>query len=61
MGCRAKRPQPELVRFVRLPDGSLAEGRTLPGRGAYLCADTLDACRAVAEKRKAFARALRTP
>ena len=61
MGCRAKRPQPELVRLVRLADGTLAEGRTLPGRGAYLCADTVAACRELAVKRKAFARALRTP
>ena len=35
------------------------EGRTLPGRGAWLCRATLDACRALAVRRGAFARAFR--
>nr|MBO2503475.1 YlxR family protein [Thermoanaerobacterales bacterium] len=54
IGCRRRRPQSELVRFVRGPDGNPVEGRTLPGRGAWLCRDTLDACRASAVRRKAF-------
>jgi uncharacterized protein len=40
VGCRAKRPKPELVRIVRLPDtaGVQIDARQqLPGRGAYLC------------------------
>ena len=60
MGCRAKRPQPELVRVVRLADGSLTVSRTAPGRGAWLCAGSVECLRA-AVQRKAFARALRTP
>ena len=60
VGCRATRPQSELVRVARLPDGALMVGRTLPGRGAWLCAGSV-ACFEAAVKRKAFARALRTP
>ena len=60
VGCRARRPQPELVRVARLPDGALAVGRTLPGRGAWLCAGSVP-CLEAALKRKAFARALRAP
>ena len=39
-GCRARRPQHELIRVVRGPDGiaRLAE-RGLGGRGAYTCPD----------------------
>ncbi|MGH9210426.1 MAG: YlxR family protein [Acidimicrobiales bacterium] len=59
MGCRRRRPQRELVRFARTADGSVRPGRTLPGRGAWLCAGTLEACRAAAERRKAFTRAFR--
>ncbi|MGH9215911.1 MAG: YlxR family protein [Acidimicrobiales bacterium] len=59
VGCRRRRPQVELERFVRSPEGSIVEGRTLPGRGAWLCKDTLAACRERAERRGAFARAFR--
>ncbi|MGH9228055.1 MAG: YlxR family protein [Acidimicrobiales bacterium] len=59
MGCRRRRPQSELVRFVRSPEGSIVEGRTLPGRGAWLCKDALAACRERAERRGAFSRAFR--
>jgi predicted RNA-binding protein YlxR (DUF448 family) len=41
-------------------DGSLAVGRTLPGRGAWLCRGSLE-CAAAAVKRNAFRRALRRP
>nr|MBA2600504.1 YlxR family protein [Actinomycetota bacterium] len=52
-GCRRRRPQPELIRVVRGPDGVVSldhddadrgssgasvTGRA-PGRGAYVCAD----------------------
>jgi predicted RNA-binding protein YlxR (DUF448 family) len=44
---------------VALPDGSLAFGRTRPGRGAWLCRGSL-ACFDAAARRNAFERALRT-
>ena len=47
-----------LVRVV-LGDGRLDVGRTLPGRGAWLCAGS-PACVDQAAKRKAFDRAFRT-
>jgi len=50
----------ELVRVVRSADGALAVGRSLPGRGAWLCAGS-DACLELAERRKAFTRAFRAP
>lgn len=43
--------------MVRTPDGGLAVGRTLPGRGAWLHPDP--ACLDAAVKRRAFPRALR--
>jgi predicted RNA-binding protein YlxR (DUF448 family) len=46
------------VRFVRTPDGMLAQGRTLNGRGAWLCRESPE-CVEVAVRRKAFGRALR--
>jgi predicted RNA-binding protein YlxR (DUF448 family) len=48
----------ELVRVVRLDDGTLVEGRTSPGRGAWLCAGS-PSCLDQAVRRKAFGRALR--
>jgi predicted RNA-binding protein YlxR (DUF448 family) len=38
VGCRRAAPVAELVRVVRTEDGGLAVGRSLPGRGAWLCA-----------------------
>jgi predicted RNA-binding protein YlxR (DUF448 family) len=52
------RTQDELVRYVRTPDGMLAEGRTLRGRGAWLCQGS-GACVEAAVRRRAFGRALR--
>jgi len=46
------------VRYVRTPDGLLAEGRTLNGRGAWLCRES-PACVESAVRRRAFGRALR--
>ena len=40
IGCRRTGPADTMVRVVRLGDGSLAPGRTLPGRGAWLCRDS---------------------
>jgi len=58
IGCRRKSGPTELVRFVRRPDGSLAVGRSEPGRGAWLCAGS-ESCFDTAQRRRAFARALR--
>ncbi|WP_269203897.1 YlxR family protein [Motilibacter peucedani] len=60
MGCRARAPKPELVRVVVagaqcVPD---LRGR-LQGRGAYVHGDP--ACIELAERRRAFPRALRVP
>jgi predicted RNA-binding protein YlxR (DUF448 family) len=49
-----------LVRVVRLVDGTLGVGRTLSGRGAWLCAGSA-ACLQQARDRNAFGRALRGP
>ncbi len=59
IGCRRRAPQHELVRFVVTADGEVREGRTLPGRGAWLCRSP--ACLALAIRRRAFARAFRRP
>ena len=60
VACRAARPQRELLRLVRTPDGVRFDtsGR-LPGRGAYLCPEP--PCLASAAHRGAAAlrRALR--
>jgi len=44
---------------ARTPDGALAVGRTLPGRGVWLCAATATECAALAARRRAFGRGLR--
>jgi predicted RNA-binding protein YlxR (DUF448 family) len=58
IGCRRKAAQCELIRIARRPDGTLAIGRTLPGRGAWLCAGSLP-CFELAVRRHGFAKALR--
>jgi len=45
---------------VAAADGGLATGRSLPGRGAWLCAGSAR-CAEVAARRGAFGRALRRP
>jgi predicted RNA-binding protein YlxR (DUF448 family) len=45
---------------VRLPDGELAAGRDLSGRGAWLCAGSVP-CLTEAVRRHAFDRAFRVP
>ena len=59
IGCRRVASPDELVRVVARPDGSLAVGRNLPGRGAWLCAGSL-ARVDLAGRRRALSRALRT-
>ena len=55
VGCRSKRPQPELVRCADGPFG-VCVGRTEPGRGAWVCSEQ---CLQQAVRRKAFDRAWR--
>jgi len=57
IGCRSRRPQDELLRLIRRSDGTLEIGRTLPGRGAWLCPDV--ACINQAERKRAFGRAFK--
>ncbi|MDQ3098544.1 MAG: YlxR family protein [bacterium] len=60
LGCNRRRPQTELVRFVRTFKGSVVEDPTsrLEGRGAYICADSKERCLIQSIKRRAFERAL---
>jgi predicted RNA-binding protein YlxR (DUF448 family) len=62
IGCRERAPRGQLLRVVASGPGDRAAvvpdpGRRLPGRGASLHRDP--ACLALAERRRAFARALR--
>jgi uncharacterized protein len=72
IGCRAKAMATELLRVVvaRAPSGSAAHDgaavlvvpdldRSAPGRGAWLHPDP--ACAQLAQRRRAYARALRVP
>ena len=58
IGCRRKAGQAGLARVACRPDGSLAVGRSAPGRGAWLCTGSA-ACFDAAVRRRAFGRALR--
>ncbi|NLD76433.1 MAG: YlxR family protein [Acidimicrobiales bacterium] len=60
VGCRTTRTSSELVRVARDAEGNLAIGRTLPGRGAWLCRDDLTRCSDHAIRKGGFARAFRT-
>ncbi len=60
VGCRAKRPQTELVRCVVSADGTVAISRTAPGRGAWVCRGQSD-CLRNAIKRRGFERTWRRP
>lgn len=61
MACRAARPKRELLRLVRTPAGAVVADPTgrLPGRGAYVCADT--GCWDRAARRRAVEHALGVP
>ena len=52
------RAQSELSRVGAKADGTVEVGRTLPGRGAWLCAGSLE-CFDLAARRGAFTKALR--
>jgi len=58
IGCRRKSGPAGLARVARHSGGSLAVGRSAPGRGAWLCAGS-EACFDAAVRRRAFGRALR--
>ena len=58
LGCREMKPQPELVRVVRSPEGGVSvdlRGKA-PGRGAYVCRSA--DCLKKALRSKALGRAL---
>jgi len=62
VGCRGRASASDLIRFVVAGSGDDLRlqpdpGRRLPGRGAHLHPDP--ACFALAERRRAFGRALR--
>ena len=62
VGCRKRGPASSLIRFVAVARGDVLllkadPSRRLPGRGAHLHPDP--ACFALAERRRAFGRALR--
>ncbi len=60
VGCRKRAPSGELLRVVAMGGRRVAdERRRLPGRGAWL--HPVPDCLAKAERRRAFARALRVP
>ena len=60
VGCRNRAPKASLIRIVRAPAGgvSVDPGGSAPGRGCYVHAE--EGCLALAERRGAVPRALRT-
>jgi predicted RNA-binding protein YlxR (DUF448 family) len=60
VGCRRRCDAMELVRVVGRSDGTLAVGRSLPGRGAWLC-KSRHGCFERAKRRGQLERALRQP
>lgn len=59
-GCREMKPKKELIRIVKSPEGDITidfKGKS-PGRGAYICPDTV--CLKKAIKSKALERAFGT-
>ena len=60
VGCREKKPKPELIRIVRKPEGEIVTDTTgkISGRGAYIC-KCVD-CLNRAEKTGALSRAFET-
>ena len=60
VGCRGRGPAAELLRVVARDGAAVPDPfRRLPGRGAHLHPDPV--CLALAERRRAFPRALRVP
>jgi predicted RNA-binding protein YlxR (DUF448 family) len=61
LGCRRSRPQAELLRIVRTPDGGIEADlrRRAEGRGAYLC--RREACLSECMRRGRWSQAFRAP
>ncbi|PYN65228.1 MAG: DUF448 domain-containing protein [Candidatus Rokuibacteriota bacterium] len=59
IGCRKVKPQADLMRLVRGPDGRVEMDRRGPGRGAYVC--TSEECIGRALKGGRLAQAFRKP
>jgi predicted RNA-binding protein YlxR (DUF448 family) len=61
VGCRRARPQAELLRLVRTPDGGVEPdpGRRAQGRGAYVC--RREACLSECVRRGCWRHAFRVP
>ncbi len=59
IACGRQVERSQLVRIVRLPDGSICldESKQLPGRGAYVCNAS---CFEKAQSKQRIARALKT-
>jgi len=60
VGCRAKRPQTDLVRWALTANDTPVACRTAVGRGAWLCANNTR-CLQQAIKRRGFERAWKRP
>ena len=64
VACRARRPQPDLVRLTAVDGRAMVDARDArsrrPGRGAYLCGDATCVERAFAREALLLRRALRT-
>lgn len=61
VGCREMKPKRELIRVVRSPEGQVSldfRGKS-PGRGAYVCPNSV--CLAKAKKSKVLERTFSTP
>ena len=61
LGCREQKPKNQLIRVVRSPEGEVSldfRGKA-PGRGAYLCRDSV--CLKKALKSRALERSLNVP
>jgi predicted RNA-binding protein YlxR (DUF448 family) len=56
VGCRRRRPQSELTRYVADQQGRAMASRSSAGRGAWVCSDVPE-CFSKAEKNRAFERA----
>lgn len=61
LGCRRTRPQAELLRLVRTPDGRVRpdHARRAGGRGAYVC--RREACLLECVRRSRWSQAFRAP
>ncbi len=61
MGCRERKPKRELIRIVRMTDGTVSvdfSGK-VNGRGAYICPQV--ECLRKCQKSRALDRSLETP